>query len=273
MRARIRWAIYLLVFLSVLIPMLTGFSFPVGRISESTQAVFDYIESLPEGSVVAISFDYGPSVIPDVQPIAKALIAHCFKRNLKVMGFALWPTGEPLGRRAFEEVAEMMGKVYGEDYVYFGYRAGYSTVMLQMGEDIRKVFEQDYRKTPTDRIPMMKHIRNYKDIDLLVDLAAGDSVETWIVYAYTKFGQKLAAGVTGVIVSQMYPYIQAGQLVGVIPAMRGGAEYEELIDYSKLLGEPGMAKTGMSIQSIVHLLLMILIAIGNLEFVMMRRRR
>ncbi len=264
---KIRWFIYILVALAVAVPILAKIYFPVKRVSDSTRMVYDYIDKLPEGSVVIFSFDYGPSTAPELQPVAEALLRHCFERNIKAIGIALWPTGKLLGQKAFELVGEEMGKRYGEDYVYLGYRAGFSTVMLQMGEKIGKVFDMDYKKRPISQFPLMRRVKNYKDIDLLVDLAAGDSVEAWITYAYTKFDQKLAAAVTMVIVSQLYPYIQAQQLVGVIPGMLGAAEYEKLID------RPGFGMLGLSIQSIAHVLVILLVVIGNVEFFLARRRR
>lgn len=263
---RIRWIIYALVALAVTVPILAGMYFPVERVSDSTKMVYDYIDKLPEGSVIVLSFDYGPSTAPELQPVAEALLRHCFEKNMKVIGIALWPTGRLLGQMAFELIGEEMKREYGEDYVYLGYRAGFSTVMLQMGDRIDKVFDTDYKKRPISQLPLMRRVKNYKDIDLLVDLAAGDSVEAWITYAYTKFDQKLAAAVTMVIVSQLYPYIQAQQLVGVIPGMLGAAEYEKLTDY------PGFGMLGLSIQSIAHILVILLVMIGNLEFFLRRRR-
>jgi hypothetical protein len=262
---KIRWIIYILIALAVIVPMLARIYFPVERVSESTKMVYRYIEDLPEGSVVALVFDYGPSTVPELQPAAEALLRHCFRRNIKVIGLTLWPTGTPLGRRAFELVGEEMGKTYGEDFVYLGYRAGGETVMLQMGEEIGKVFEVDYKKRPISQFPLMQKVRSYKDIDLLVDLAAGATVEGWITYAYTKFDQKLAAAVTMVIVSQLYPYVQAEQLVGVIPGMLGAAEYEKLIE------RPALGMIGLSIQSIVHILVILLVVIGNIEFMLARK--
>jgi hypothetical protein len=113
---------------------------------------------------------------------------------------------------------------------------------------------------------MMGDIKNYEDIDLLVDFAAGDSVEAWITYGYTKFNQKIAAVPAMVIVSQLYPYIQANQLVGAIPGMLGAAEYEKLID------QPSLGMIGLSIQSIVHILVILLIIVGNVEFILSMRR-
>ena len=82
----------------------------------------------------------------------------------------------------------------------------------------------------------------------------------------TRYNQKIAAGVTGVIVSQMYPYMQTGQLIGLMPGLLGAAEYEKLID------SPAKAAAGMSVQSFVHLLIFGLVILGNIAFFIQKRK-
>jgi hypothetical protein len=128
------------------------------------------------------------------------------------------------------------------------------------------VFNTDSRNTPIQQIPMMEDIKTYDDISLVIDFAAGASTEAWVIYAYEKYGQKIAAGVTGVIISQLYPFIQTGQLIGLIGGLRGAAEYETQVNKS------GNATTWMSIQSIVHLVIIILVILGNVAYFISRRR-
>ena len=47
-------------------------------VSEPTQKVYNYIEALPPSSTVMMSFDYGPSSMPEPTAIADAVLRHCF---------------------------------------------------------------------------------------------------------------------------------------------------------------------------------------------------
>jgi len=258
--------IFILIALGVVIPMLLKLSFPI-YVTGQPKKVYDYIENLQEGSVVMIAFDYGPASMAELQPMASALLRHCFARNLKVIGMALWNVGEQLGKDAFKQITPEYGSIDGKDYVFLGFRPGGTTVMLRMGEGIADVFKEDAKGTPIDQIPMMENIKNYDDIDLLVDLGAGNpGPENWVVYAHGKYRQKIAAGVTGVIISQLYPFLQTGQLIGLIGGLRGAAEYE------KLVNKPADATSWMSIQSIVHFIIIILVIVGNVAYFIVRRR-
>ena len=260
-----RRIVFILVALVVIIPMLAPFSIPL-NVAEPTQNLYDYIDALPPGSTIMISFDYGPSSFVEPEPMAEAVMKHCFDKEVNVIGITLDIQAVPLADKVMQRVAVEKGGVYGEDYVLLGYRPGDTFVILGMGAEIASVFDSDYLQKPITEIPMMQNITNYDQISLLLVLAAGSTVEDWITYGHTKFDLQIAAGVTGVIVSQMYPYLQTKQLIGLMPGFRGAAEYEKLIDAL------GSGTKGINTASFVHLLVIGLVVIGNIAFFVQRRR-
>ena len=260
-----RRIVFILVALAVIIPTLLPVSLPI-TVSEPTQKLYDYIDALPPGSTIMMAFDYGPSSLAEPQPMAEAVLKHCFDKKVRVIGMTLVVDAVTLADKLMERVAQEKGAVYGENYVLLGFRPGAVQVILGMGIEIADVFDSDYTEKPLSEIPMMENIKNYEQIDLLLDLAASSTVEAWIIYANTKYNLPIAAGVTGVIVSQMYPYLQTGQLVGLMPGFLGAAQYEKLMD------ESGYGTAGINTESFVHLLIVGLVFIGNLAFLIQRRR-
>ena len=263
-----RRIIFILVALAVIIPTLLKVSFPI-TVSEPTRKLYDYIEDLPPGSTVLIAFDYGPSSMAELQPMGMAFLRHCFQKKIRVIGMTLVTDGATLGYEIMQEAAKTTDAIDGEDYVYLGFRPGTIQVMLGMGTTINSIFESDYSESrkgkPLAEIPMMAEIKNYDQIDLVLDLASSSTTEAWIAYINTRYNQKIAAGVTGVIVSQMYPYLQTDQLIGLMPGLLGAAEYETLID------TPAKATKRMSVQSFVHLLVFGLVILGNVAFFIQKR--
>ena len=260
-----RRIVFILVALAVIIPMLLPVSLPVS-ISEPTQKLYDYIDALPAESTVMLAFDYGPSSLAELNPMAKALLKQCFDKDVRVVAITLVTDAPTLASTLIQEVAAEKGAVDGEDYVFLGFRPGRTQVILGMGSDIASVFETDYNGKATAEIPMMKNITNYDQIDLLIDLASSSSTEEWITYANVQYDLQIAAGVTGVIISQMYPYLQTRQLIGLISGILGAAEYERLID------APAKGILWINIESFVHLLIVILVIIGNIIFFNQRQR-
>ena len=58
-----RRIVFLLIGLAVLIPIIMEYTTAIPT-SPLVQNLFDKVESLPEGSKVLMSFDYGPSTVP-----------------------------------------------------------------------------------------------------------------------------------------------------------------------------------------------------------------
>ena len=117
----------------------------------------------------------------------------------------------------------------------------------------------------------MQEVKNYGDVDLLVALASVGSPVLWVRYVNARFNQAVATGVTGVMVSELYPYLDAGQLVGLLPGLKGAAEYEKLIQEGGYTTDGGQGAPGMSIQSVVHIVLILLIVFCNIAYFITRR--
>jgi len=73
--------------------------------------------------------------------------------------------------------------------------------------------------------------------------------------------------VTAVMGPENYPYLNSGQLKGLVAGLKGAAEYETL------LGKPAIATRGMPAQSAVHILIIVLIVIGNILYLVEKRKR
>ncbi len=260
-----RRIVFILVALAVIIPMLFPISLPVS-ISEPTQNLYDFIDELPADSAVMLVFDYGPSSLAELNPMAKAILKQCFDKDVKVVGLTLYAVGTTMGSDLMQEIAEEKGAVNGEDYVFLGYRPGIELVILGMGTNIAEIYETDFYGTPTTELPMMENITNYDQIELVIDLSSGNLTEAWITFANVQFNQQIAAGVTGVIISQMYPYLQTGQLIGLISGIAGAAEYEKLIQ------SHAKGTLWINVESFVHLLIIILVIIGNIAFFVQRKQ-
>ena len=268
-----RW-VFLIIAVVVFVPAILKISVPVSTISNSTQQLYDTIEEFEPGKVVMISLDYGPSSMAELQPQLTALLHHCFAKDLRVIGIN-WAIFDSvlLGQNEFDRVSRLHGKTYGTDYCYLGYKPGGLANLLNMGTDISSVYPKDvYNKSLTD-IPMMKAIKNYDHISLVVDLASVGSPPVWINYVYGRFQQTLALGVTGVMISELYPALDAGQIVGILPGLLGAAEYEYLIQDANYTTEGGDGATGMGIQSFLHVALILIIVFCNIAFFIDRRNR
>jgi hypothetical protein len=195
-----------------------------------------------------------------------AIARHAFRRDLKVIATSLWITGAGLAEEILYTAAREHDKRYGEDYVFLGWQPQPINVIIGLGQDLYKTFPKDYRGHDTRSLPALRNVSSLRDIRYMVDLAAGNpGVEAWIVYGADKYGFKVGGGVTAVMEPGLRPFLQTGQLTGLIGAMKGAAEYEALI------GQPDKATAGMDALSLGHMLVIGLVALSTVVYWISRR--
>lgn len=261
-----RRVIFVLVALSVAVPLIVKIGLP-SKVTKEVKQVYQEIEALKQGSPVLVSFDHEAASLPEIKPMAEAILRHCFSKNLKVLGLALLAEGTAIGDEIMRDVAQEYGKEYGEDYVFLGFRPQYMAAILGMGEDIQRVFPEDYRGNSTDELLVMKELKNYEDIPLIISVADGDMPTYWINFAGARYHKKIGIAVTAVMATSFYPFLDSGQLVGLVGGLKGAAEYEILIQ------KPGMGSKGMDAQSMAHLMILVLVLLGNITFLMNRQKK
>lgn len=251
-----RW-IFLIVGLLVLIPLIWPMTLPI-TVSPRVQGFVDAIDALPDGSKVLVSCDYDPGARPELVPMTRTTMRHLFTKKCKVIVTVLWNGGPGIVDETLRSIADEMGQKYGVDYINLGYKAGDEAVMVLMGQSIPATFPRDNSGGVTLDYPIMKGVRNYQSFPLLVSLSAGfPGTKEYVQQVQGRFHIPMIAGVTAVSAPEYYPYLQSGQLRGLLAGMAGAAEYE------KARGEVGKATNGMVPQSMVHVFIAICILAGN----------
>jgi hypothetical protein len=205
-----------------------------------------------------ISFDFEASSFPEMSPLATATLNHIFKKNLKVVGLALFSEGTAIGYTLLSDIAKKHGKQYGRDYIYLGFRPQYVSAILGMGESIAKVFPEDYLKKPYEDYPEFAGLKNYSDLPLVISIADGSLPIHWADYANARYGQEVAVACAAVMVTAFKPYFESGQLIGPAAGIKGAAEYE------KILGEKGSGHRRLFAQSTAHLFIILLVIAANI---------
>jgi hypothetical protein len=249
----------------VLLPLL----FPIGlklTVSRPVQMFADAIDRLPNGSTVLMSCDYDPASRPELVPMTQTALRQLWDKNCKIVVTVLWPGGSGIVDQTIRGVAaepEYRNKKYGVDWVNLGYKSGNEAVMVLMGQGVASAFPTDYSNHPTNDytvLPIMKNVRDYSSFRMLVNISAGyPGTKEWVQQVNSRFHLPMVSGCTAVSTPEYYPYLQSGQLRGLLGGMAGAAEYELARGVRR-----GPAGRGMDAQSLAHLFVALCIVLGNL---------
>ena len=284
-----RRIIFLLIGLSVLIPLINPnlVDLPLGQ-DRNTKIVYDSISELNEGDRVLISFAYGASTKPEVHPMAIGLLNHLFTKGIKVYIVSLWPESPIMAEQAISAVKEsqLFDIKDGIDFVMFDYKVGGFVVIKGIADNFRDIYQQDKNGISINDLPIMEGIYDVKDFDFVFDFSAGvPGNAEWVQYACDPKNVPLSSGCTSIMVTDAIPYVESGQLKGILAGMPGAAEYEKMV-YDFMIKEQnnsnkyinsekdiikGKAYARMSAQSIAHLLMVLFIVIGNIAYYFSRK--
>ena len=261
-----RRAIFVLVAIAVAVPVLKPMGLPI-RTSRESVDFHKELTALKSGETILFSFDYDPQTRAELDPMTRVVWSTCFENGVKIVALTLSAGGVGVAEEIMSELAAKYGKTYGEDYIFLGYNPDWSGTMLRMGESFRKTYPTDQQGRETDSFPIMEGIDSYADTPLLVSIAASGLAEYWAIWAGGKFGQRVITGNTAIQAILVYPYYYSGQISGFLGGLKGAAELE------LLTGQIGAATRGMDSQTTGHVLMVILILLGNIAFLAERIKK
>ena len=261
----IRHWIFLGLLLVIVAAMLANISLVTIPSAESIK-FHDFLDSLPAGSTVIVSFDHEASALPEIRPLSVAVLRHLFSHGHKLIGLALLAEGTGIGNQMMEQVAGEYHKSYGSDYVYLGYQPQPIAAIISMGESLKKTFPTDYFSRPYDSLAILSSVTNLAQVAAVVSIADGNLTTHWIEYGHARYNVPVVGAVTGAMMTSYDPYLASGQLAAMVGGLRGAAEYETLI------GQRGSGARGMLAQTTGHLYVIAMILAGNIIYFVARRR-
>jgi len=269
--------IFIFIALAVIVPLLTGIKFEENA-TPMVANLFDAVDELPPGSKILLSFDYGPTTAPEIQPMVDVMLRHSADRKLKIYLMAVWATGHNITVQTVDNIMkkEYPGYEYGIDYVNLGYKAGNQGLIRVIVDNLKKMYNTDAAGTGINDIPMMKEVSSLKDMDLIVSFGGGfPGIKEWILFAGDPGNIPVGGGCTAVSAPLLYPYYP-NQLVGLLGGIKGAAEYETYATekYPEKFGQkptPGMNM--MVAQMVAHIVIMFFIVFGNVMYFINRSRQ
>jgi len=257
-----RW-IFLLIFLACIIPFWIPTLFQQKfSTSKETQRVYDIINSLDEGDPVFLDWAFDPTLQAELLPMVEQTIKQCFDKKLRVFIYYPYLTGIGLGENLLVNIKKeekYKNMESGVDYIHLGYLPiGIDMMIFSMYSDFKSTFGKEGR--------IFKGIKTFADIKYMMSYAGSAHPESYLLLQ-RRFGFRMGAGVTAVIGPDFVPYLQTGQLDGMLFGLKGAAEYENLrINQGADKIKNSRANAGMASLTLSHLVMFLFIGLGNFVY-------
>lgn len=271
--------IYLSILIVLIVPYLLKINLPL-KITPPVQSLYDTVEKLAEKNknsehqkIALFCLDWDPSTQAENWPQTQAVMEHLMMRDIKV-ALMSW---NPIGAGMADEVAEAavanlkkhtgIEKKHGEDWCNWGYKYYQEPVVLSMIKDLYSIIKEDIHGTPIRDIPMMKDVEGLHDAAFLYQTTGGGMLWPWIAFVAPATKADLAHGCTAVMGPEAYPYLNSGQLCGLLEGYAGAAQYE------LLTGLPGRATEMDGPQNFAHLWIILSVLLGNIGYLVTKKRK
>ncbi len=252
---RIIWVVCVIL---IAVPLISPIGLPI-TIDGITQKYYDSIENLPPGSVVLATIDIEAGLVGENGDQCIDTLQHLFNKDIKFIQICFYRAdGAILFENAWLPKVDQRGKVYGVDWVNMGYIEGHETAMTAFASNFNYPIKDAYGNNLAD-LPLMSEVLSMDDVDLYIDIAAGDVDQALRQFA-TPYNVPAITGSMAMGVPDMIMYMEAGIVYGILGGLPGAAQYELLLD------NPGGAIRGMDALSAVHIFLLLLVTVTNIAY-------
>jgi hypothetical protein len=265
-----RRILYLLIALVIAVPLLRRPSRHPHIIFREVENAYKTMDSVPEGKIVILSSVWGPGTRAENEPQIEALMRHLFRNGTKFAVLSWDQLGSEVTYEDGDRIAKEMGKHYGVDWVHLGYNPGpIYTVVSGMAKDFHGVFKRDRFGKDLSAIAVTKSVKDHRHIGAVAELTPSGTVATWIAYFTMPYNKPLVFCPTAVMAAEAYPFLDSGQINGMLNGVIGAAQYETLLGMEN---EQTYAAAASWALSSAHIFIIALILLGNIGYAATRRR-
>jgi len=248
--------LFVLVFIVTAFPLVFPLGIPV-KISAPVQKSYDAIEALAPNSVVLIGDEFSAPSWTELGPSYIAVLKHLIRKNIRLVFVSFFSAEAPAAFDTMIKPRVDFAKLkYGVDFVELGFVAGGEAALASFASDIQRTLKVDRYGASLSELGLTKDLR-ITHFSLVVELDPGAHLSEYLRQLQAPYGLRHISITYGVTAPAYTPYLLAGQLSGMLVAIRGGAEYELLIK------EPGVAVSGVDGVSTSHVLFAICLVAGS----------
>ena len=271
-----RRLIYLLMILAVGLPIVFGISQKPSRLV-SAERMYDVVEQVrvQPGEVAMIWLDFGPNTIAENEPQAQVLLEHLFRRRIPVILLSQYQQAERFLTKIPNEIAkrlevEMPGQQwrYGEAWVNAGFRPGGAIFIQSMvnAADVSKFLGRDVNGMPITHYPAFSAIGGVERVKLVGEITGLVGVFDNIIQFFQKndYRPTIVHGCTSITIPEAYIFLDSGQLKGLLEGIAGAAWFSVVLKEHFPSSENKELLVTNTALSAAHIVLILLILLGNI---------
>ncbi len=263
-----------LIYLVALVIVVTSYLVPLGLplgVSHQVRQAYEAINALPDGCLVIVSPMYDAPAARQVDPFLTAFLTHCARRGYRILVLApAW--GLEASHLIVSAVLARYGYVYGRDYLEWDsvsagprerIRSTIAWMQAATTDFARACDGVDYHGQPLAQLPIAREVprltREHVAALLVVECGTPGAWE-WFTHVAEPNDIPMTVGGPGFAPGEIVPFASFPPLMQHLQGLRQCAEYEYL------LGFPGQASKTQDVFSLLALMVLAFVILGNVGF-------
>lgn len=263
-KKRIRYIINIGIFVLGIAPLLFPFNLPL-KIGRTTQMYYDTVEALEPDDVVVFLWGEGTAQWGEMGPPGIAQFQQLIDKGARLIILCSNVEAPGLFDANLKPAIDFKDTVYGEDWINLGYYPGGETVITSLASEPHDTFLIDNYGATLEGMPLWADYQSGEDAVLIVGNQPSSGLG-FMRQFQVKWDTPIVWAAPSAVYTSSLIYLESGQLNGLLNSLRGGAELEKLINY------PGRGLSAMDALSAIHVWVVILAIIGNVQHYMGRNK-
>jgi hypothetical protein len=204
-----------------------------------------------------------------MEPLAEAVARRLKGQDMRLIAVSLDPEGAAMAQRVLDNVLAEDQDTYGDKVVNLGYLPGQMAAIRDLTTNPESLatiadFKDNLTLADPARAAAWNDVKDFGQVDLVVTLADNPVTARWWIeqletVAPPENGERYLLAATSANADPfLRPYRENGQLDGLISGINGAAAMEAArLNF-------GQARQMLDSQSVAHLVIVILIALGTI---------
>lgn len=274
---QIRW-LFLILALAVTVPALFKFAWPSGSATQwpGVEEAFLAIDGLPVNATVLIYWAYDPSTAGELDLEALPVTEHLFQQRARISIVTQLPGGPATARRLVERARLVWQRtenltVAAESTwaIPVVYLPGGASILALVGQNPGAVFvESDAMFSPDARATLA----GQPDLTIVFG-AQADDVQHWLEQVQPLSPGPVVAVVAAGADPVVRPYLDSGQLAGLVSGFDGAYNYQRLLDEQAGRAGSGWLDMQLVLQDWGQFVFFLAIVLGNFAAVLSRGQK
>jgi hypothetical protein len=262
--------IYTLLLLSIILPMIKpSIKFPIVPSQQSIDfynGINKVAETTPNKLIIVDGW-WSAGTRGEQKWQTQAILTHLMRKHLKFALLSFDTQNKTLMPQIADQLAPKYGYVYGKDYINWGYNPVFQQTVKGLVTDIPGTIKTDFKSRPLSQFPIMNGVKTSADIGAVIDITPVSSLEVWIGLFQGAHKTPFFYAPTAVMAPQGFPFLDSGQVSGLLTGIKGAGDYE------KQLGMSSFGTQATTALSFVYALIILLVIVGNIGYFKERHDR